>query len=138
VHRVGSRVFKPENSNLIMLRVYGIVTRNNTTLLVKGHDKIWRLPGVQFREKIDDTMLVANSFKKWMKESMDIDIETEGIAYENSSEDSDSLFLKIKSFSGQLNSSQETQWIEFDHMDKGILEILPSHKNAVFISALSK
>ena len=138
MHRVGSWVFKPENSNFIMLRVYGIVTRNNTTLLVRGQDKVWRLPGVQFREKIDDTMLVANSFKKWMKESMDIDIETEGIAYENSSEDSDSLFLKIKSFSGQLNSSQETQWIEFDHMDKGILEILPSHKNAVFISALSK
>ena len=121
-----------------MLRVYGIVTRNNTTLLVKGQDKVWRLPGVQFREKIDDIMLASNSFKKWMKESMDIDIETEGVAYEDSSEDSDSLFLKIKKFSGQINDQVESQWVEFDHMDKGILEILPSHKNAVFVSALSK
>jgi len=135
---VGSGVFKPGNSNLIMLRVYGIVTRNNTTLLVKGQDKVWRLPGVQFREKIDDIMLASNSFKKWMKESMDIDIETEGVAYEDSSEDSDSLFLKIKKFSGQINDQVESQWVEFDHMDKGILEILPSHKNAVFVSALSK
>lgn len=135
---MGSGVFKPGNSNLIMLRVYGIVTRNNTTLLVKGQDKVWRLPGVQFREKIDDIMLASNSFKKWMKESMDIDIETEGVAYEDSSEDSDSLFLKIKKFSGQINDQVESQWVEFDHMDKGILEILPSHKNAVFVSALSK
>ena len=62
----------------------------------------------------------------------------EGVAYEDSSEDSDSLFLKIKKFSGQINDQVESQWVEFDHMDKGILEILPSHKNAVFVSALSK
>jgi hypothetical protein len=119
-----------------MLRVYGIVTRNNTTLLVKGQDRVWRLPGVQFREKVDDAMLVASSFKKWMKETMNVDIETDEIAYENVQDGKKSIFLKIKHFSGKINENIESQWVEMDHMNKGILEILPSHKNAVLLSTL--
>ena len=121
-----------------MLRVYGIVTRNNTTLLVKGQDKVWRLPGVQFRENINDIMFASNSFKKWMKESMDMDIEPEGVAYENDYADSKDVFLKIRNFSGQINDRVESQWVEMDHMNKGVLEILPSHKNAVLLSNLGK
>ena len=121
-----------------MMHVYGILTKNNTALFVKGHDNIWRLPSVHLKEKVEDIRTVVGSLKIGMKNFLHVDVEPADIAYQHEENGSKHVFLKIKNFSGKLNEGVETNWMEFDRMNKTSIDILPSHKNAVFMSTLKE
>ncbi len=113
--------------NHIMNRIFSVIIKNNRVLLTKANGK-WACPN--HPEKNGE--MWEETLAKHVKENSNLDIKINGIVHVHKSESERMIFIRVSEFSGNVENSPETIWLDIDRLDGTGIDI--GHKFAILLS----